>query len=98
MRVGGADLKTELIDNLTPAVLSSSKRTPVGLFRTVLKNRSFLLLWLAQRGLRPSCCYSRQPFWDSAGRRHAIAIAHYRTPIVCLTYSCFATPSKIERK
>src|SRR5713226_1300980 len=48
MRVGGADLKTELIDNLTPAVLSPAERTPVGLFRTVLRNRSFLLLWLAQ--------------------------------------------------
>src|SRR5713226_6118291 len=49
MRVGGADLKTELRDNVTPATfLSAAGHTPVGLFRTVLKNRSFLLLWLAQ--------------------------------------------------
>jgi Na+/melibiose symporter-like transporter len=42
-------LKTELRDDRTPAAfLSPAGHTPVGLFRTVLKNRSFLLLWLAQ--------------------------------------------------
>ena len=49
MRVGGADLKTGLRDNVTPATfISPAGHTSVGLFRTVLKNRSFLLLWLAQ--------------------------------------------------
>ena len=42
-------MKTELGDNVTPATfLSPAGHSPVGLFRSVLKNRSFLLLWLAQ--------------------------------------------------
>src|SRR5258708_5753805 len=42
-------MKTELRDdNIPTATLSPVEDTPVGSFRRVLKNRSFLLLWLAQ--------------------------------------------------
>src|SRR5258708_12371917 len=42
-------MKTELRDdNIPTASLSPVEDTPVGSFRRVLKNRSFLLLWLAQ--------------------------------------------------
>src|SRR5579864_4015116 len=42
-------MKTELRDDHTSAPsLSPVEDTPVGSFRRVLKNRSFLLLWLAQ--------------------------------------------------
>ena len=42
-------MKTEQRDDNTPAASQSLTRdTPVGSFRSVLKNRSFLLLWLAQ--------------------------------------------------
>jgi hypothetical protein len=35
-------------ENATTAPLSPAKDTPEGSFRSVLKNRSFVLLWLAQ--------------------------------------------------
>src|SRR5258707_1748315 len=42
-------MKTEQRDDNTPAASQSLTRdTPVGSFRSVLKNCSFLLLWLAQ--------------------------------------------------
>src|SRR5437588_12778285 len=45
----GSDLKTEQRDDRTSATsLSSVEDIPIGSFRRVLKNRSFLLLWLAQ--------------------------------------------------
>src|SRR5213080_1800887 len=42
-------MKTEQRDDHTPATsLSPVQEMPIGSFRRVLKNRSFLLLWLAQ--------------------------------------------------
>ena len=49
MKAEDVDMKTELRDdNIPTASLSPVEDTPVGSFRRVLKNRSFLLLWLAQ--------------------------------------------------
>src|ERR1700720_4212860 len=41
-------VKIEQRNENTAATLSPVEGTPVGSFRRVLKNRSFLLLWLAQ--------------------------------------------------
>src|SRR5579859_2586502 len=45
----GVDLKTvQKEDYISETCLSPVEHTPTGSFRRVLKNRSFLLLWLAQ--------------------------------------------------
>src|SRR5260370_10336226 len=42
-------MKTEKRDDGTPLeTLAAPEKTSIGSFRSVLKNRSFLLLWLAQ--------------------------------------------------
>jgi Na+/melibiose symporter-like transporter len=49
VKAGDVDMKTELRDdNIPTASLSPVEDTPAGSFGRVLKNRSFLLLWLAQ--------------------------------------------------
>src|SRR5579864_9618263 len=49
VKAGDVDMKTELRDdNIPTASLSPVEETPAGSFGRVLKNRSFLLLWLAQ--------------------------------------------------